>query len=293
MRRIINHPTFKIIAFLASFLISAIFTYHGFINVMPVITHEGRGLLTQLPTILISFTPLYLVVMYYLYSETYNICIKWRIKLITSVSVISVITLSLISHILFICLNKYSYGTQNLLYPFDMVVLGGILLVLGILLLIEVLLHKDEKDVPVTSPYHVRTRQKVAVIAVICFANYFLGDFYSVINYFEYLDPNWFGMIPFILSLLLPALAFANYLIYKIVPEINKKKLLIISGAIFVALVIWSIIALIINPVLLSESLSNFYMLGFCVKIPFGALITLLVFTIPYVFSLVKTIKNK
>lgn len=291
MKKIFSHPNFKLVLIVVSYFVAAVFTYEGFFNLMPVITNYGRGLLTQLPTILIYFSPITLVSMLYLHEETFNVSVRWKIKLVTALSTITVVGFSLTLHIIFVCLGKYTFGLQTLLYPYDVIAAGTVLLAFGIVMLIHVIRTKELRNVPLTSTYHVGVPQKVATIAVISFGSYFLGNFYSVINIIGDYDSNWFGMIPFLNLYLLPTFALAISLITKVIKGIDKLKITIISGSIFLFLVVWAAISLIINPLIISESLSNFNLLGYCVKIPAGLIVFLVVFIVSFVYSLVKIIK--
>lgn len=289
MKNIIKHPTFKLILFVLAYVLAGYFTYHAFFNVVPIIPNEGRGLLTQLPLILVHLIPIFAVSMVYLSAETYNVSVKWKIRFIAAISVTVTSAISLILQILFICLNKFTLGIQNAIYPFDTVIFGSIFLLAGIATLVYCLLNKELKSVPNTSSYHVNTRAKVATIAMICFSNFFLGDFYSVVYHFEYLGKNSLGMIPFVLTLLMPTLVLVLQLIYK-VNKNNPLTNLLIGGGVFGVLIILDVVALCINPLILSESLTPFFPLGYLFKTPFGLFLLIGVFLIVYVFSLVKTI---
>lgn len=288
-----KHPTFKLFLFITCFMIAAYFTHNAFYHIVTIITHEGRGLLTQLPIVVIYFMPLLMLIMYYLHEETYNVSVKWNIKLV-GVSLVGTLTLlSLILHVIFVSLGKFTFYAASPLYPVDVIINGMLILLIIVFVLIKLIDSKDTRNVPLTSTYHVSAARKVGFISLLCFANYFFGDFYMIFYLFEYFDPNILGILPFLASLLLPTFALVMAGLHRF----NKAKpitLIIISTAVLVLLVATSVISYVVNPLIISQSISNFYPLGFCIKTPAGAFIVLVTFLVPYIYTVVKFIlKNK
>lgn len=268
------------------FIISCLATYFGWFNFIPVITHEGRMLLTYLPTYFTCAIPLITLIMTWMYFHTVNIRNKYRIERAYVFINLILMTISICLHVIMICTQTgwaSGYNIISPLFPYDQLVLMIIYLSFGIFLLIHLIKHKQDLLVPVTINNPMRKRAFVAVAFSLPFICYFTPAFYQIFRLFEGYDPNWYGVVPTLLTFLLPMLSLIMFIIYKHSGSTKKAYFngLITVYSSTVGLLIWILISIIINPYIFAQSLTSYYLLGYAAKIP-GALLLIIVMEIVY-----------
>ncbi len=300
MSKITNFKYFKEVLLTILFIVGSFFTYQGVFLALPFITNYGRGLFTYLPTFLLMGVPLFSFIIFYLYYHVYNYQTKWQLIHIYAISLIIIMSYSLIDQILVNSLligwDKV-FGVITPLFPFDVLFGQVVALGIGIISLYWCHRHKSYKSITKTSDIIVRKRHYVAFIFMAAFAMYFLGDFMTLFTYFnEPIDTNWWGMIPFLLEmLLLPLLVFV-YVLYEHKDEKDKTKFqlkaIIIVGSISLLIGLYMLIVSIINPYIVQDSLGGFYCIGYAIKIPFGIFIIIVGDLLVLSLSVVNLVKK-
>ena len=305
MSKITNLKYFKEVLLAFLFIIGSFFTYQGVFLALPFVTNYGRGLFTYLPTFLLMGVPLFSFIIFYLFYHVYNYQTKWRLIHIYAVSLIIIMVYSIIDQILVNSLligwDKV-FGVITPLFPFDVLVGQVISLFIGIIALIWCFKHKSYKLIEKTSDIVVKKRHYVAFIFMAAFSMYFLGDLMTIVTYFnEPIDSNWWGMIPFLLEMLLLPLALLLYVIYEHKDEKDKSKFqlkgIVILGSITLFIGLYMLIVSFINPYIVQDSLGGFYCIGYAIKIPFGIFIilfgTILVLTLSIINLVKKVHRNE
>jgi len=286
----------KVVILSLLFLVASLSTAYGWYLFVPIVPHYGRMLATYFPTLFTTGVPLFSFFILWMYWHTKNIANRWKILRIYAIVLVTLMALCIPFHILSIQVSfgwAPLYGVLSPLFPYDQLVLMILYLILGIGVAIYVVRHRDYDFVSVTLPNPMRKRTYVAMAFVSSFTAYFLGLFFEVFFIFDYVDPNWYGMIPVILFNFVPILGFKLYFYYRHIADEDKKqhyyfRSLLIYTITTLVLLTWVIIAVIINPYLFPESLSNFFMLGFAAKVPIGFFVLLILI---FVESLVAVIR--
>lgn len=271
---------------IALFIISCLTTYFGWFNFVPVITHTGRMLLTYLPTYFTCAIPLITLIMTWMYFHTLNIKNRYRIERVYAFIVLILMSFSIILHVIMIITQtgwSTVYGIISPLFPYDQLALMVIYLAFGILVCVHLHKHKEDYLVPVTINNPMRKRAFVAVAFALPFTCYLTPAFYQIFRLFEGYDPNWYGVVPALLTFLLPILSLIMFIIYK---HSGSNKKAYFNGLVTVytstiGLLVWIIIAIIINPYIFAQSLTSYYLLGYAAKIP-GALLLIIIMEIVY-----------
>ena len=128
-----------IVIFSILFVISGIFAFKGFYTMFPIISHQGRGALTYLPTILLFVIPLITLSFLFVYKHKMNPIKKHKIFKYYS------FTLFVISFFGFFLqlINMFiTFGWNNIgknispIFPYDVLIILGIIFALSIYLLI-------------------------------------------------------------------------------------------------------------------------------------------------------------
>ncbi len=103
-------------------------------------------------------------------------------------------------------------------------------------------------------------------------------------------------MLPAFLAFFLMVEAMVMYVIYKQGNEETKQKRhflgIIVMLTSITVLAVWIGIGIIINPYLYPESLSQYYTLGYAIKIPFGAFLTFIGALAPTIVAIVRYFKR-
>ena len=219
--------------------------------------------------------------------------IRWFGIILTAISVISIGL-----HIAMISLEFGWNLNRNLLplFPFDILAMAVIFLAIGVYSIIWTIKNKELAKVEKTSNFIIKKSTQVAVWVMICFSAYFFGGFLHSFNLLDSIDPNWWAMIPVVLSLTLMAFETVVFIIYKQGDEEHKqarhfKGLLAVLIATTV-IYVWIGIASLISPYFLQNSCSGLYMLGFAIKIPFGLYFCAIGVIAPCTVSIVRYIKR-
>lgn len=274
----------KIITLAVIFFIASLSTAYSWFLFVPIVTHYGRMFATYFPTFFTFGVPLFSFYMLWMYWHTHNIANQRKILKIYSITLIVLMSLCIPFHILSISVSfgwAGIYGVLTPLFPYDQLALMVLYLILGISIFVYVLTHKDYALVPVTVVNPQRKRAFVAMAFASSFTCYFFGLFFEVFFIMDYLDPNWYGMIPAILFNLLPLLAQVLFVIYQHQNDDEKKRKAFFFGLTSLTLtsltiLLWVSITVLINPYLFAQSLSNFYMLGYAAKMPIGFFIIII-----------------
>lgn len=300
MSKITNLKYFKEVLLTILFIVGSFFTYQGVFLAFPFITNHGKGLFTYLPTFLLMGVPLFSFIIFYLYYHVYNYQTKWKLIHIYAVSLLIVMGYSLIDQIL---VNSLLIGWDKIfgvitpLFPFDVLVGQVISLIIGIVAIVWCYQHKSYKLITKTSDIIVRKRHYAAFIFMSAFAMYFLGDLMTVVTYFnEPIDSNWWGMIPFLLEMLLLPLALFLYVLYEHKDEKDKIKFqlkgIIILGSSTLIIGLYMLIVSLINPYIVQDSLGGFYCIGYAIKTPFGIFIIIVGDLLVLTLSIINLVKK-
>lgn len=300
MKRLLNAKYFKDTFLAIIFFISSICTYYGIFSSIPFVTSYGRGLLNYFPSLLVFMVPLFSFIIFYLYYHFDNYQTKWKmIKIYGLVLTIAMSLMIVLQIITISLLLKWKLmRSVTPLFPFDILTLSILFLIVGIISLIWCKCHHDYSLVAATATKKYKKRYYVALIFMIIFSTYFLGDFISMYNLFgSRIDENAWGFAPFLLEMLLLSLALFMYEIYsRQTEELDKKrwyfKGILITSISSILIFIWIIIVLIINPFIVHDSLSLFYPIGYAVKIPFGIILIAIGMVIILISSTCKYIKR-
>lgn len=297
MKKLMNMRYFKPITLAVLFVLTSAPLFFMNTLVACFVTGEGRGLITFLSTIMaILLLPLSVCTLW-TYWHKNNPINKWRVLRNYSIIVTLVSFLSLALHIVMIVTKFNGHAMAiSALFPYDILVLLVSFLAIGIATLVYVIRNrKNVVDSDNTKP-EIRTRTVVAAWFMIPFASYYFGGTLFVVNLFTDFDTNWYGMIPVILSLSLLALFTVLFFLYKHGKEEDKqknyKKGLLIAGITTIVLLAWTLVAVLINSRLFPESLSNFFLLGFAIKIPIGFFINTIGVVVILIITLVRYIKR-
>lgn len=308
MKNFAKLPYFKQILFAVILFITCISTFHGFLLLMPSCSTYFTRELEILPSLItVVGGPLFTLIMYWIYINAKNQSLKWKTLFVYGIVIAIASVLCLVLHIVFM-ITKYGfdlYGNVSWLFPYDIIALQLIFIALGILSIIRSIKTKEYKNIPSTVQ-EVITKGKIAKFSVaICFATWFAGASlafpYVLID--GYMDPNWWMMIPVFLLFYVPLLEVLAYLHYQDQKE-NKNKVyykhLLTLCSLFAVLVIWILIAFIINPRFIYESMAPYFLFGFSLKIPagfyiclVGSLVLLLIAGIKFIIRILKARKHE
>ena len=296
MTKLFSSVKAKKITLLVLFFVASISTAYGWFLFVPIITNYGRMLATYFPTFFTFGVPLFSFFMLWMYWHTRNIANRHRILKIYSITLVVLMGVCIPFHILSIGLSfgwNGIYGVLTPLFPYDILAKMIIFLALGIYILTYVIRNGELALVPLTVKNPLRRRAFVAMGFVSAFTSYFFGAFFEVFFIFDTLDSNWYGMIPAILLFLLPLASFILFVFYRHQKdEVKKQKVYFYSlvSILLLALVLllWVLIAVVVNPYLFPQSLSNFYMLGYAVKMPIGFFLIIIIFFVEYLVSFLR-----
>ena len=298
MKKIIASPLFKIISFALLFLFASYTTHLGFSLVVPIITNYGRHILTHLPAILACWMPLLSLIFLWLKWRSKNPANEWKICFTYGLLITCLSSILLADHILMTAIEYkwVLHATEATpLFPYDVIVVLAIFLGIGIFTLVRCGLSKEKRLIESVDE-EMKTSTKVAVWFYLPFTCYFFGAGLSFVNSFDSYDPNWPIMIPAFLSFFLMTFALVMYIYYKQAKGEDKRKrhfvTLMTTLVVMFVLAAWLVVGLIINPYLFPESLSQYYMLGYAIKIPFGVFICFIGTLAPSIVSLVRYFKR-
>lgn len=296
MKKLFATSRGKMITLAILFFVASLSIAYGWFLFVPIVTHYGRMLATYFPTFLTFGVPLFSFYMLWMYWHTNNLANKLRVLKVYSLSLIVLMGLCIPFHLLSINVSfgwNGIYGVLTPLFPYDLLALMVLYLSLGIIILIYVIKHKNYALVPLTIKNPLCKRAFVAMGFSSAFVAYFFGVFFEIFFIMDYIDPNWYGMIPAIVLNLLPIASFVMFATYRHqVDEDKKRKIYLFSLASLslstLLLLLWVLIAVLINPYLFPQSLSNFYMLGYAAKMPIGFFIIIILLFVEYLISFIR-----
>ena len=296
MTKLFSSIKAKKITLLFLFFVASISTAYGWFLFVPVITNYGRMLATYFPTFFTFGVPLFSFFMLWMYWHTYNVANRHRILKIYSITLVVLMGLCIPFHILSIGLSfgwNGIYGVLTPLFPYDVLVKMVLYLTIGIFILTYVIRNGDLALVPLTVKNPLRRRAFVAMGFISTFTSYFFGAFFQVFFILDTFDSNWYGMVPAILLFLLPLVSLILFVFYRhLKDEIAKQKVHFYSLVFILlstlVLLLWVLIAVLINPYLFPQSLSNFYMLGYAAKMPIGFFLILIMLFVEYLVSFLR-----
>lgn len=298
MKKFLTHPLVKLILFGVLFVLASFAARMGFVLMVPIITNQGRYLINALPAIIGCWLPLLSLIILWLKWNTNSVKRQWKFTFVYGLLATSVSALLLADQII-LCAAEYHWvlhATEiSPLFPYDVIVLLAIFLGLGIYSLIKCGLTKNDLLVaPVEE--NLKGKGIVAVWFFLTFACYFNGAAFSFITGLDAYDPNWPFMIPAFLAFFLMVEAMVMYVIYKQGNEETKQKRhflgIIVMLTSITVLAVWIGIGIIINPYLYPESLSQYYTLGYAIKVPFGAFLTFIGALAPTIVAIVRYFKR-
>lgn len=289
---------FKSIVFGVLFILASMTTRMGFVLIVPIFTSGGRYVSTHLPAILALWMPLLCLIFLWMRWNTNDKKTKWLITFTSGLLITGLNAVLLADHIIMSALEYHwvLHATETSpLFPFDIMVLLIVFLCFGIAALVEAIITRKDR-LEERLPMRVPNKTIVAVWFYLPFACYFNGAAFSVITSLPDYDPNWPFMIPALLAFFLMIVALYMYVYAMKGDEEGKKKrwfnAIVITLASIAFVYIWIGIGVIVNPYLFPESLSQYYTLGYAIKIPFGLFLTGLGALIPCIVSIVKYCKT-
>lgn len=298
MKKILAHPLFRPIAFGVLFVIACVMTRMGFVLMVPIITNSGRYLINALPALLGCWLPLVSLIFLWMKWNSKDIARQWNFCFIYGLLITGVSALLLADQIILSAAeyNWTLHATEiSPLFPFDVIALDAIFLGIGIFTLVRCALTKSNRLVERTNE-EIKTRTAVAVWFFLPFTCYFAGATFSFATGLDTYDPNWPFMIPAFLSFFLMAEAMVLFILYKQGSEENKQKRhflgIVIMLATIAVLGIWLGVGILVNPYLFPESLSQYYTLGYAIKIPFGVFFSFIGAIAPTIVSIVRYCKR-
>lgn len=298
MKSIKISPLWDKIILVVLFILASLSTFHGFRPILLIISHSGRlsMLIKCIPLILANGIPLTFLIAHWRRMHVKNISSKYKL---CYNFVITTLVLSSLAFLLQIicCATQIGWGLYkgaSGLYPYDLLVICGGLIVYCIYSLINLNKEKYLKDVPLTFKGE---KKNVLVLFMFMtgFTCYETGNvIYGSLSMLGdgIIDPNIGLIIPTILLLLLPLIYLITYLLYK--NHFNTRKFYkwsLVSLIIYTVIIVSTVlIILILNPTYVAESMANFMELGLAIKtplelfvIPVVLLIILIATTVNYV----------
>ena len=275
--------------FIILYIISSFFIFLATYTAVPLVASYGRGSLYYLPTIFTFLVPSFTLIMAYLFKKFNNIANQFKVLKIYAFTLLIFMLISLVCHILDITiLFKWNriYGGVLPLFPFDVLFFQLVFIIFAF-----ILLYFTNKDKDLSKISKTTTEIKKKTIVLHClyfvFASYFLGLFFSSFFSFNQIeDKNIWGIIPVILTFLLLTSEGIFYFLYKITHSLKIYfiGLLTIFISVF-TLLVWIIIAFVINPYLFSESLGQYFYIGYAIKFPLGFYLNIIFVILLLTFS--------
>lgn len=285
-----------IVIFAILFVISGIFAFKGFYTMFPIISHQGRGALTYLPTILLFVIPLITLSFLFVYKHKMNPIKKHKILKYYS------FTLFVVSFFGFFLqlINMFiTFGWNNIgknissLFPYDVLIILGIIFALSIYLLIYSFKTIEEEKNDVTIEEKLKNKNIALFIVYLVFTSYFFGAGMHAVNLIKGgISDTWYLSLPFVLILFIMSMNGVFYLIYKHKKENKKLYLLfmIISLSLTVLLVGYGIVSANIEPRIISLDLTPLFYLDHSSSLPIAGIFLFVGIVIPEIIALIKLI---
>lgn len=296
-----NSPLFNRIALLILFILSCFTTYYSISCLVIIITHYGRLniIIKALPIAIGLFIPMITFIFHWFRMHTVNIASKYRLTRSYAILIFVMATSSLVLQIISnsTIIGWDLYPTISPLFPYNLIVLDVVFIVLSINQFIYLIKNKELRKVPTTFPGVNKALLGVFSLFV-GYACYFAGNvFTNCINMIGdgFFDTNFFLMIPVCIILILPCLVIMLNVVYIRMGhlEIVKTKGLYVLGITYLASIIWLIISYIINPRFIPQSMTPFFQLGTAAKIPLGLIVTAVILFIILAFAFINLLIKK
>jgi len=288
-------------AYIILFILSSISTYYGIRVLFPVIQNIFRGTLILLPAFMIYSIPLFLLILFYIYSHTGSVSSRWRMLHLAGVilTLFGLLTFFLINILVPIYFDgKYIFGGASPIYPLDIFIFSIISMIFGLSLLIMAFFNREERrsqDILFRSS---KIRNKVKMSFYLPFASYFFGLFIFGLHYFfepMVYDSNWVFILFTYLAFPLPTLLLVFNRIYELKEDKSisvRLNYLSIIFAISLGVGLLIIISFLINPLYVAQSMAGEFFIDLIFKWPVGLLIIALLVLIPGLFAIFKTYKD-
>ena len=287
-----------VIAIILFYLLASYCTFLGTKIGFPLITNEGRSASTTLPVSLTLFMPMVFLYLSWLFWRSKTIKNRLGVLYIAGLSLILIggFDITVISLVLPTLLDgNILFGIVTPCYPLDVIIINAIYIIGGIGVLIY--RHLDRKYVMTAEvmPYPIKTKEMVFVGFLLPFACYFSGQFmYGITYIFDgYADSNWMFSIAYYLLFGLLSYELYIYIVTsRIKDSIRRKKIFLTHALVLMSITIvlfaWIIIANIINPYHIFESLQYEFEIGLAANFPFGIFVILAWVIIPVLVSVMK-----
>ncbi len=306
------------------FIIAGICAYLVTQITAQIIANYGRALLNFFPTILTYIIPMFFVVIMWCYfncgSEVGKLRSMYLFIVVTYIAMGFALVIHLFDISYYFGWNLNSTAMVTIWFPFDILILTIVYLAIAGLVNYRYVVRKraylaeQEKlanleDNPEIRGYTsekeettpLKKRRIVMVSFYTVFAAVFFGEAcFSLTLIDGYLDPNLYGVIPLVFSLLLPTLIAVFYIIYQVKKDANFFKLSLLV-CLITALVIylWCVIALAINPQIIPQSIVGLFPVGYTFRTPLGlmlcgaqVLVSLIVGLVIYILKVIRKPKE-
>ncbi len=281
------------------FIIAGICAYMLAQITAQIIANYGRALLNFFPTILSYIMPMFCVVIMWCYFNSGTEVGKLRSMYIFIVTAYIAMGFAFIIHIFDISYyfgwNFNSTAMVTIWFPFDILIMTVVFLAIAGYVNYRYVIRKrayievqdkvaenreinpktneNSSECQVVTP--LKKRRIVMVSFYTLFATVFYGEAcFSLTLIDGYMDPNLYGVIPLVLSLLLPALIGVFYIIYQVKKDEKIFRIALLS-CLIAALVIYllCLIALAINPQIIPQSIVGLFPVGFTFRTPLGLIL--------------------
>lgn len=292
-----DNKVLKCIVLSFIYIFVSLSTFYAIKIFFPLISNYGLNSLSIIPAFLTYIMPLFLMFMGFLFIHStkkehmrFNMMITSLILFLFGLFgvIMSIILMTIVYN------GKVVVGNLTYLFPLDILLINILYILLSICL--HLIKNMDVKN----NFLHPRCVEKVGALRktmlgfYLPFSTYFFGQFlYGFMYVFEgYWSPNWYGMIPAYFLFAAMTFSLILFVIYFHNHKNNKNRLALIcliSSFLYVFIFgIWFIIANIINPYLLSESLQWELSILYSIKYPFGLLIASLGALIPTIYYVIR-----
>ena len=281
-------------------------TFYAVKILFPIISNYGLNSISIVPTFLTYIMPLFIMFMGYLFIHCSK---KENMRLNILITSLILFLFGVFGIIMSIILMTVVYdghavvGNLTPLFPLDVLLINILYVFLSIgLILLKKIDQKNDFLHPSINK-KVSSLKKTMVGFYLPFSAYFFGQFlYGFMYVFEgYWSTNWYGVIPayFIFAAMSVSLALFSYYLHNKKHNQIRVGIICLSTSVLYTFIfgIWFIVALKINPYLLSESLQWELSILYSIKYPLGILIAALGSLIPTVYYaikfLIKLLKEK
>ncbi|MCD8203691.1 MAG: hypothetical protein LUB56_01005 [Coprobacillus sp.] len=263
-----------------------------------IIANYGRALLNFFPTILSYIMPMFCVVIMWCYFNSESEVGRLRSMYIFIVTTYIAMGFAFIIHIFDISYyfgwNLNSTAMVTIWFPFDILIMIVIFLAIAGYVNYRYVVRKRayrdslenvetnennpelEGNAPETAEFTPLSKKRIVMVSFYTmFATVFFGEAcFSLTLIDGYMDPNLYGVIPLVLSLLLPTLIGVFYVIYQVKKDEKIFRLgLLVCLITALVIYLWCVIALAINPQIIPQSIVGLMPVGFAMRTPLGLIL--------------------